>query len=396
MKQYLARRMINAKGSIIRQIAEAAAQPGMISFANGNPSLETFDMESYARIVQEELLRHPIEIGRYGRVLGYPPLAETLKKHLAQKHAIDFTDNELIITSGATQAGDLFSKMLLDEGDAVITEEPSFSSFYNIFLSYGAKLLGVAMGEEGPDLNRMEDLLKTNDRIKFIYTIPTFQNPTGYTATLESRRQLYALACRYDVMVLEDDPYIDLRYAGEKLPPIKTLDSDGRIFYCGTLSKVMMPSMRIGYLVCPKTYVKYINIGKQVTDVHSNTLAQYAAERFINTCNFDVHLERCCDVYRKKSNLMQQSLKAAMHPGIRFSQPQGGLFLMIFLPAGCDAVKFTWEALNRGVACVPGSGFMLDGEAPASALRLCYSTPSEDQIRRGAEILGILSRKMLS
>jgi len=318
-------------------------------------------------------------------------LVETLKKRLTSNFGIDFTNNELVIVSGATQACDILSKIFLQDGDTVITEAPSYGSYFNIFRSYGANLAGVAVDENGMDFNSLEELLKSDPNVKVIYTIPTFQNPTGFTAGLEARKSLYEMARRYDVLILEDDPYSELRYAGAAVPAIKTMDRDGRVFYVGSLSKVMMPSVRIGYIVCDKAYVPLINVAKQITDVHSNSLGQYVAERYMNTCGYDAHIAHCCEIYRRKSGLMQTRLKERMHPSVRVSSPEGGLFMMMFLPERCDSMQFARSALDRGVACVPGSAFMIDQQVQTNMIRLCYSFSTVDEIEKGVDILGRLS-----
>lgn len=392
----IANRLNGVRGSVVRQFAEASLKPGLISFANGNPSAETFPVEEMKRFYQEALSQDPEVMLQYGAVQGYKPLVETLKQRLAEKYGFDFEENELFITSGGTQAGDIVSKILLNENDTVITDEPAYGSFYNIFRSYQAKLVGVPVTERGMDLEALESALRENPNVKLIYTIPTFQNPSGFSATMETRRGIYELAQKYDVAVLEDDPYSELRFAGEPTLPIKTHDRDGRVFYTSSLSKVIAPSFRLGYLVVSKRYAGCVNISKQVTDVHSNQLAQYVANAFMTRCDFEAHLARSREVYRRKSTLIKDALRKYLHPSVRISNPEGGLFIMCFFPDTVDAVDFTWKAIERGVVCVPGSGFVLDQDAPSHAIRLCYSTSSDEELVQGAEIIGKLSRELLN
>jgi len=391
MNIQIAERMKHVHASVIRKFAESALKPGMISFANGNPSAVTFPVEEMKRFYQEALESGENALFTYGAVRGYPPLVEALKARLAKKYGFDFEKNDLFIVSGGTQAVDVTSKIWLSKGDGVITEEPSYSSCYNIFLAYEAGLLGVGIDETGIDTGAVEELLKTHPEVKMIYTISSFQNPTGYTAVAEKRRKLYELACRYDKIILEDDPYTELRFAGDDVDPVKSLDTEGRVFYTSSLSKVICPSFRLGYLVADKRFSPYINICKQVTDIHSNSLAQYVAWGILTKTDYESHIKRAQDEYRKRSRLISETLKETMHPDFRLSEPTGGLFIMMFMPECVDAIDFTWKGIERGVVCVPGSGFVIDGEAPSHSIRMCYSTAPIEDIKKGAEIIGKLT-----
>ena len=390
-----AERMNHIKPSVIRQFAEAALKQGLISFANGNPSPVTFPVEYMKRFYQEALETGDNKLFTYGAVLGYPPLVEALKKRLAAKYGFDFEQNDLFIVSGGTQAVDLVSKIWLEKGDGVIVEEPSYSSCYNIFHAYEAELLGVGINESGIDTEAVEEMLKTHPEVKLIYTISSFQNPTGYTAVADTRKKLYELACRYDKIILEDDPYTELRFAGESVDPVKSLDTEGRVFYTSSLSKVICPSFRLGYLVADRRFRQYLNVCKQVTDIHSNTLAQYVAWGIMTKTDYEEHLNRAREEYRKRVALVTETLKKNMHPSCRISAPEGGLFMMLFMPDCVDAVEFTWKGIERGVVCVPGSGFLIDGNAPSHSIRMCYSTAPIEDVARGAEIIGKLTWDMI-
>ena len=394
MKNFIADRMKNVRPSIIRKFAEAAMRPGIISFANGNPSAEIFQAEKLAAIAQKVLSENPA-MAHYGFTLGHKALRDALKERLASKFKIDFTNNELAIVSGGTQGCDILSRIFLNEGDAIITEEPSYAPFFNDFYAFGAKLIGVPVGEKGIDVNRVEFELKSNRNVKMIYTIPTFANPTGFTANMETREALYSLAQKYDVLIFEDDPYSELRYKGAPVLPIKSLDTDGRVLYLGSLSKTISPSFRLGYVVFDKAYEPVFTIAKQISEAGSNLPLQYVAAEYINSSDYDDHIAECCETYGKKSALMMNNIREKMHPGVKTSSPEGGFFVMMFFPKGFDAVKFVWNAIDRGVSCVPGLGFMIDQDAPNSAVRLCYSTPTDDEINRGMTILGQLSHEML-
>lgn len=396
MAVHISDKMQVVRGSVIRKMAEAAAtQKNAISFANGNPSSDSFPVADFQRFADEIFQTDPNSVLQYGLSQGYPPLIEALKARLSEKWGIDFEKNDLIVVSGGQQACDFAAKVVLNEGDVVITEEPSFASCYNTFRSYGAKLAGVPMRQDGMDLEKLEQAIKDNPNARMLYIIPSFQNPTGYTTSREKRQKIYDLAKEHNIAIFEDDPYCELRFDGEDLNPIKAIDTDGLVLYAGSFSKVMAPAFRLGFLVFDKSLTTRMVVAKQCTDVHSSLLFQYITYRCMADCGYEAHLRRCREIYRKKSRLMVTRLVENLHPAIRCSRPQGGLFLMLFLPEGMDSTPFVMQALERGVVCVPGSGFMIDQDAPNNGVRLCYSTASEEEIERGVDILCRLSHQWM-
>lgn len=396
MKVNIADRMNHIEGSVIRQFAEAALKPGLITFANGNPAPATYPIDEMKQFYKEALESDEVEsLLMYGAVQGYPPLVNALKERLAEKYGFDFELNDLYIVSGGTQAADVTAKIWLEKGDAVITEEPSYASMYNIFRAYEADLIGVGIDDTGIDVDAVEEELKKNPKVKMIYTIPSFQNPTGFSAVAEKRKKLYDLACKYDVIILEDDPYAELRFEGETVNPIKSYDTEGRVFYTSSLSKVMAPSFRLGYLVVKKEFGQYTNVAKQCSDVHSNTLAQYVSWAVMTKTDYEAHIRKAQEEYHRKSTLIMDTLKKYIHPSCKLSHPTGGMFIMMFMPDTVDAVDFTWKGIERGVVCVPGSGFALDGKKPSHMIRMCYATAKDDEIVKGAEIVGKLTYDMI-
>ncbi len=397
MNTPLADRMNHIAGSVIRKFAEkAATNPDLITFANGNPSAVTFPVKEMKQFFDEALTTGYSEgLMQYGTVQGFMPLVNFLKDRLHKKYDFDWEENELFIVSGGTQAVDVASKMWLEKGDTVIVEEPSYASCYNIFRCYEANLKGVPIGEEGIDVDAVEEILKTDKSVKMIYTIPSFQNPTGYSTILENRKKLYDIACKYDVVILEDDPYAELRFGGAETNPIKSLDKDGRVFYTSSLSKVIAPSFRLGYLVVNKRFNTNVNVCKQCMDVHSNTLGQYVAWGIMTKTDYEAHIKLAQEEYRRKSTLISETLKKTMHPSCKISSPTGGMFIMMFMPDSIDAEDFVWKGIDRGVVCVPGSGFAIDGSQLSHSVRMCYSTAPDDQIVKGAEIIGKLTRDMI-
>ena len=390
MQYTISHRMSDVHGSAIRELFKLGADPSMISYGGGNPSAETFPVPEIAEIMADVMKNAPVSVLQYGLSEGYTPLRDTMKEYLARTQGFDFEKNELFIVSGGQQCADLTTKVLVNEGDVILTEDPAFVGCLNTFRSYGAKLVGVPMQQDGMDIDALEAALKANPNAKLLYTIPSFQNPSGITTTLEKRKKVYELACRYDIAILEDNPYGELRFSGEDVPTIKSMDTEGRVLYAGSFSKVMAPAFRLGFLVFDKSLTMPLTIAKQTTDVHSNVLFQYVCNEYMTKYDFASHLEKSRSVYREKCRLMLNTMRRTFHPSVTFPQPEGGLFVMAFLPEGMDAQPFVREAIKRGV---PGSAFLADEKQISNAFRLNYSTPTDEQIVKGIEILGRLTHE---
>ena len=393
MQYTISHRMSDVHGSAIRELFKLGADPSMISFGGGNPSAETFPVPEIAEIMADVMKNAPVSVLQYGLSEGYTPLRDTMKEYLARTQGFDFEKNELFIVSGGQQCADLTTKVLVNEGDVILTEDPAFVGCLNTFRSYGAKLVGVPMQQDGMDIDALEAALKANPNAKLLYTIPSFQNPSGITMSPEKRRAVLALAERYGAVILEDNPYGELRFSGEDVPTIKSMDTEGRVLYAGSFSKVMAPAFRLGFLVFDKSLTMPLTIAKQTTDVHSNVLFQYVCNEYMTKYDFASHLEKSRSVYREKCRLMLDTMRRTFHPSVTFPQPEGGLFVMAFLPEGMDAQPFVREAIKRGVLCVPGSAFLADEKQISNAFRLNYSTPTDEQIVKGIEILGRLTHE---
>jgi 2-aminoadipate transaminase len=303
--------------------------------------------------------------------------------------------DELIITSGAQQAVELACKVLCNEGDTIVCESPSFIGSLNSFRATGVRLAGVEQEEDGIKLDMLEKTLKENPDAKLIYVIPNFQNPTGRTMSWEKRKGVYALAKKYDAIILEDNPYGDLRFEGEEIPSIKTLDTDGRVIYAGSFSKILAPGLRVGYAVAQKDIIQKMVVCKQVEDVHSNIWAQAVCERFMAECDLDAHFANLRKIYRDKCRLMLENIQKNFSDKISYTKPQGGLFIWATLPDGCDMQKFCTRAVQEfKVAVVPGNAFVMYDTDKTSSFRMNYSTPTDEQIVKGCEMLGKLSKEM--
>lgn len=383
------------KASAIREILKFTSVPGVISFAAGNPAPEAFPTERIAEISDEILRNEPISALQYSITEGYPQLRELLKERMAECGCFNAGMDDLIITSGAQQANELSCKVLLNEGDTLICESPSFIGSLNAFKSYSVNLVGVDLEEDGIDLEKLENTVKNEKNVKLLYLIPNFQNPTGRTMSLAKRKAVYELACKYDFIILEDNPYGDLRFAGESLPSIKSMDTEGRVIYSGTFSKILSPGLRVGYVSAPSEIIQKIIVCKQVSDVHTNILAQIICHRFMQTEDMNAHFEKLRAIYKEKCDLMCSYIDSGFSKKITYTKPEGGLFIWCTLPDGCDMPAFCTKAVkDYKIAVVPGNAFCINETDKTSSFRLNFSTPTNQQISDGMEILAAMTREM--
>ncbi len=382
------------QASAIREILKFTADPEVISFAAGNPAPEAFPVEDINRISEEIFKEDPILALQYSLTEGYPKLREQLKERMQREGNFDPERDELIITSGAQQANELTAKVLCDEGDTLVCEAPSFIGSLNAFKSYNVDLCGIELQNDGINVDELEKTLKEK-RVKLIYLIPNFQNPTGLTMSLEKREKVYSLAKQYGAVILEDNPYGDLRFAGENVRSVKSMDKDGIVVYSGTFSKVLAPGIRVGYVSGPKEIISKIIVCKQVSDVHTNIWAQVLASKFLEQCDMDKHLASLREIYKKKCNLMLNEINKNFSSKIKCTKPEGGLFIWCTLPDDCDMMQFCNRAVQEyKVALVPGSAFMVNESDKTTSFRVNFSTPTDDQIVKGCELVGKLSKEM--
>ena len=384
-------RVSNLKPSAIREIFKYAADPEVVSLSAGNPSPDAFPAKAIAEISADVLKNNPISVLQYSVSEGYTPLRQHLKEYMRREHNTGNDDDDIIITTGAQQIMDLCSKALLNEGDTVICEAPSFIGSLNTFRSYNARLVGVTLESDGMKLDELENALKTEPNVKFIYTIPNFQNPSGITASLEKRKKIYELAKKYGVLILEDNPYGDLRYSGQNVPNIKSLDTDGIVIYAGSFSKVISPGMRVAYCIAPKPIFQRLVVCKQSNDVHTNIWSQYVCDEFITKYDFNAHLAGLRELYTKKAAYCMELLDKYCAPAISYHRIDGGLFIWCDLPESIDMREFCKEAIKNKVCVVPGNAFLTDENAPCNSFRINFSTPTDDQLKKGIEILGRLA-----
>ena len=384
------------KPSAVREILKSTSDPNVISFAAGNPAPEAFPVDTIRKIASEIFEEEPITALQYGITEGYAPLLEIISSLLKSRLDIGKENDSLMMTSGATQVMELLTKVLCNEGDTIAVEDPSFIGSLNAFRSYGCKLVGVKVDSDGVNIEALEKVFSENPDIKFFYTIPNFQNPSGYTMTAEKRKEVYRLACEYNIIILEDNPYGDLRAYGEDVPAIKTLDTEGRVVYAGTFSKLIAPGIRVGYACGPAPILAKMTVGKQTEDVHNNMFAQMLVYRWLRDYDLDEHIAKMQDIYRKKLTLMCDLIDSELGDAVEYVRPEGGLFVWCKLNDSINMLDFCKKAVENKVAVVPGTAFLADETATTNYIRLNFSTPTDEETVEGMKRLGKAAKEMMA
>ena len=401
MEYNFSNKIANLKPSAIREILKAPTNADTISFAAGNPSPESFPVDDLARLSADIFAQNSSFALQYGVTDGYAPLREVISARQRtllgigkSKNDGDKFDDTTIIVSGGQQGIELACKVFCNEGDAVICENPSFIGSLNCFRSNGAEVVGVPMNYDGIDTDKLEKAIKNTPNAKLIYVIPNFQNPSGITTSYEKRKKIYELAKKYGLMILEDNPYGELRFAGENIPSIKSFDSDGIVIYCSSFSKILSAGMRVGFVIAPDEVAAKMVVSKQTSDVHTNLFFQMLCHKYMTECDMEAHIEGIRDLYRHKANLMLDCLDKCFPRSVEFTRPEGGLFIWCTLPDSADENEFIRRATDAQVRIVPGIAFNCDTASPSKSFRLNYSTPSDEQIIKGISILGQIAKDM--
>lgn len=377
-----AHRFDQVTGSAIREIFKIIAQPGMISFAGGNPSLHALPDGKVAEMAEYVLKQNGKQILQYGATEGYPSFLESLKAYVEKQ--LNCKVPAILPVTGSTQAMDLLCKALIDPGDTVLVENPSFLGNLQCMKLYQANLVPVESDDDGMIMDDLEEKIRLYHP-KMLYTIPTFQNPSGRTLSEPRRKRVAELANIYQMVVAEDDPYRDLRYSGEPLPAIKSFDESGWVVFLGSFSKIISPGLRVGYIAGDSGIIRKCTVGKQSTDVHTANLNQAIVDQFLRRDLLPEHIRSVRAEYGDKMKMMLEELDA-FPDGVRFTRPDGGLFIWVELPEEIDATALLPKAIERKVAYVPGTHFCVDG-GHLNTLRLNFSNSTEEQIRSGMQTL---------
>lgn len=388
-----AERFDGISGSAIRAIFKVLGKPGMISFAGGNPSEEALPDATCAELARQALLEDGKRILQYGATEGYPPFVESLCRYLGDTLGFTAAPANVLPITGSTQGMDLLCKAFVNPGDTILVESPTFLGNMQTQRIYQANVVPVESDADGLRPDALLAAVK-RWRPKLLYVIPTFQNPTGTTLAADRREPIARMAAEYGFLVAEDDPYRDLRYRGEALPPIKTYDETGHVVYMGSFSKIISPGLRVGYLYGQEEIVRKCAIGKQGTDLHTPGLTQAIVDRFLRQGLLGPHIESILPGYRAKLDAMLAELRA-FPEGTRFTTPDGGLFTFVTMPAGFDAGAVFQRAVERGVAYVPGTSFFPDG-GHVNTLRLNFSNSTLEHIHTGMGVLRELFAEALN
>ncbi len=383
MEYKFSKKLATLKPSAIREIFKSLSDPTIISFAAGNPSPESFPASELAEIAADIFANSSVAALQYSVTEGYTPLREAVRKRAKEKFNVGSANDRVLIVSGGQQGLELACKVLCNEWDTVVCEEPSFVGALNSFRSNGAVVRGVSLEYDGLNTEELENVLRSDKSVKILYVIPSFQNPAGICTSLEKRKKIYELACKYDVIILEDDPYGELRFEGENIPTIKSMDTEGRVIYCSSFSKILSAGMRVGYVIAPEAVVTKMVVAKQGEDVHTNIFFQMLAYRYMTEYDMDAHIENIRRIYKRKSELMLKCLDDGMPKEVKYTRPSGGLFIWATLPDTDDCSAFVKAAIEKKVAVVPGSAFLCDTEGRSPSFRLNYSTPSDEEIKEG-------------
>ena len=379
-----ATRFDSVTGSAIREIFKVLAKPNMISFAGGNPAMDTLPNEIIAQIAREVLLNDGKRILQYGATEGYPPFVDSLITYLQSSYDFEVSKETILPITGSTSGMDLLCKALINPGDTVLVESPTFLGNMQTLNLYQSNLIPVESDDDGLILEKLEEAV-IKHKPKMLYVIPTFQNPTGRTLCLKRRKPIADMAAKYGFIVIEDDPYRDLRYSGEVLPSIKSFDKTGHVAFMGSFSKIISPGLRVGFLVAQADILRKCTIGKQGTDLHTPNLNQAIVDQYLRRNLLDEHIRMINLDYSEKLTIMLEEIKY-FPAGTKYTVPEGGLFVFATLPENIDATKLFECAVERGVAYVPGTFFYPKG-GHHSTLRLNFSNSTKDQIIEGMKIL---------
>ncbi|MCI1944164.1 aminotransferase-like domain-containing protein [Clostridium luticellarii] len=387
MKTNFSKRAEGLKASEIRELLKLTEMPEIISFAGGLPAPELFPVKEMKQIMQDVLDKDGIAAMQYSTTEGFKPLRNIIAKQRMVNSGVNVTGEDIIITSGSQEGIEFSAKIFVNEGDTIICESPSYMGAINAFKAYRPKFTEIEMDDNGMIMEKLEDVLKKDKKVKMIYTIPDFQNPTGITMSDDRRKRLAELAKEYEVPVIEDNPYGELIFEGTTHPSIKSFDKDGWVIYLGTYSKTFCPGFRIGWICAePDILQKYVII-KQGVDLQCSSLDQRATALFMETYDLNEHIAEIKKVYGKRRTLMLQSMDQYFPKEIKHTNPYGGLFAWVKLKDGLNSKEILEEALKEKVAYVPGGSFFPNGGRD-NHFRLNYSCMPEEKIVEGIKRLG--------
>lgn len=388
MNNIISERIKNTPPSFIRGILKAAERDDVISFAGGLPNPISFPQEALQESMNRVIAEHGSHVFQYAATAGLLSLREYIADKYKRQYKLEIEPDDIIITTGSQQALDLIGKVLINEGDAVLVEEPGYLGAIQAFSQYQPKFYGVPLLKDGPDICYFEEILK-KEKVKFAYLIPNFQNPTGLTYSAEKRAAVLELARKYHCILVEDDPYGELSFTG-KVNGYISRDGLEESILLGTFSKIVTPGMRLGFMIIKDEKLrKYVNTAKEAADLHSNIFAQYCIWDYVMHNDIQEHIKKIRKLYKEQCETMIQAMERYFPKEISFTKPEGGMFIWATLPEGQRATALFEKALSKKVAFVPGNPFYTDGRE-ANTMRLNYTNASKEMIEEGIKRLAKL------
>lgn len=390
-----AERMGKIEGSAIRELLKLTARPEVISFAGGMPAPELFPVEEMKEIAVAVLEEQGRVALQYTSTEGYLPLREKIAQRMNNTLKTNVGPDDILITSGSQQGLDFSGKVFIDKGDVILCESPSYMGALNAMKSYEPEFIEIDTDNNGMKMEDLEKVLASNPNVKMIYVIPDFQNPSGRTWPLERRLKFMEIVNKYEIPVIEDNPYGELRFDGESLPSLKSLDTKGLVIYLGTFSKIFCPGYRLGWTCAAPKILEKFNICKQGSDLQASTISQMEVNKFMDVYDLDDHVEKIKSCYVKRRDVMLKTMKEEFPECVEFTHPEGGLFTWVTFPEGINAGEMAKKCLEKNVAYVPGESFYPNGGV-YNTCRLNYSNMPEDKIVEGIKRMGEVLREELS
>ncbi len=399
VERLISTRAKKLRSSEIRELLKITNVPNMISFAGGLPNPEAFPVDIIHECVEKTFKKDIYKALQYGTTEGLTQLRGAIAERMKTKKGISCESHDVLITSGAQQALSLIALCMLDPGDTYLTTVPAYLGAIQAFSAYEANCESIPMNSEGIDIDSMrrniERLRRTGIYPKFIYTVPTFQNPSGETMSLSHRKKLLEIASEYDLIIVEDDPYGDIYFEKNDIPTIKSFDKKGRVIYLSTFSKILAPGFRLGWVTASRGILEKLILAKQATDLCTNVFSQYVAYEYIHGGYMDKQLEKIRQLYRSKRDIMLDSIKKYFPKEVKWNVPKGGMFIWITLPEHVDTRYMFQKAIAKKVAYVVGDAFYPEGEN-FNSMRLNFSYSSDDKIREGIKRLAEVIKEELS
>lgn len=386
MKAELANRMHSVQKSEIRELLKLTEKPDIISFAGGLPDPNVFPVDELKEITSSVLEENGKEALQYAPTEGYTPLRKQVSKIMNEKYDSNFTEKNILMTCGSQQGLDLCGKVFLNEGDVILCESPTYLGAINAFKAYKPRFIEIPTDDNGMDVHMLEKVLKHEEKIKLVYVVPDFQNPTGRTWSLKRRQQFMALMSQYNIPIIEDNPYGDLRFEGIHMPSLSSLDRKGQVIFLGTFSKTFCPGLRLGWVAAENQMLKPYILLKQSLDLHTSSLSQRQLSKYLDRYDIEAHIDKIKMIYKRRRDLMIKTMKSTFSKEISFTEPHGGMFCWVTLPDGIDTSEILIKSIKEHVAFVPGETFFPNSKVK-NTLRLNYSNSTDENIVIGIKIL---------